>query len=157
MPACDRKRHDLTPSMSQTRPRIIPVLSRLRLRSCGRRCAAELPGAGDCCGRHVNQHDAPWLSTKDHRPTERSAMVVREQRAGLPPGGTSAWHTSRARWTPPEQDQAGSLNSSLIHVRIPRSTADHRQATTRAGDQYGQPWTVILNPEKRKVGSSTLL
>ena len=48
-----------------------------------------------------------------------------------------------------------SLISSLIHVRLPRSITGHRRVPSRSGDQRGQPWTVMLNPEKRKVGGST--
>ncbi len=43
----------------------------------------------------------------------------------------------------------GSLISSLIHVRVPRFTTGRSRAPSRAGDHHGQPWTVILNPEKR--------
>ncbi len=49
------------------------------------------------------------------------------------------------------RSQIRSLIPSLIHVRVPRSITGYRRAPSRAGDQHGQPWTVILNPEKRKV------
>jgi hypothetical protein len=49
-----------------------------------------------------------------------------------------------------------SLIPSLIHVRVSRSITVCRQVLSRAGDQHGQPWTVVFDPEKRKVGSSIL-
>ncbi len=45
----------------------------------------------------------------------------------------------------------GSLILSLIHVRVPRSITGRRRAPSRGGDQHGQPWTVIRNPEKSFV------
>ncbi len=45
--------------------------------------------------------------------------------------------------------QVRSLISSLLHVRIPRSITGHSRAPSRAGDQHGQPCTVIRNPEKK--------
>jgi hypothetical protein len=38
----------------------------------------------------------------------------------------------------------------------PQGSAGRSQAPSRQRDQHGQPWTVILNPEKRKVGSPIL-
>src|SRR6266496_1157197 len=48
----------------------------------------------------------------------------------------------------------GSLILSLIHVRVPRYITGYYRAASRHGDQHGQLWTAILNPEKRKVGGS---
>jgi hypothetical protein len=48
----------------------------------------------------------------------------------------------------------GSLILSLIHVRVPRYITGYYRAASRHGDQHGQLWTAILNPEKRKLESS---
>ena len=47
-----------------------------------------------------------------------------------------------------------SLIPSLIHVRVPGSITVYYRALSRAIDRHGRPWTVILNPEKRKVGAA---
>src|SRR6185312_6121290 len=48
-----------------------------------------------------------------------------------------------------------SLIPSLIHVRAGPSIRGHRTCARRQGDQDGPSWTMVLNPEKRKVGGST--
>ena len=48
-----------------------------------------------------------------------------------------------------------SLISSLIHARAFQSITGYRGSLNKLRDQPGQPWIVILNPEKRKVGGST--
>ena len=40
----------------------------------------------------------------------------------------------------------------FVYLGPSRAAAGSRD---RPGDQHGQRWTVILNPEKRKVGGST--
>ena len=54
-----------------------------------------------------------------------------------------------------ERRLGGSLIYSLVHVRVPRSIDGCYRLLSRRRDVHGQFWTVILNPEKRKVGSST--
>jgi hypothetical protein len=51
--------------------------------------------------------------------------------------------------------ELGSLIPSLIHPRAPASIDVHRMPLSRQGDLRGQSCTMILNPEKRKVGGST--
>jgi hypothetical protein len=48
-----------------------------------------------------------------------------------------------------------SLILSLIHLRTPASIGVHPMPLSRQTDLHGQSWTVVLNPEKRKVGGST--
>ncbi len=38
---------------------------------------------------------------------------------------------------------------------LPASISVYRRSLSSQGDQCGRSWTVILNPEKRKVGGST--
>jgi hypothetical protein len=43
----------------------------------------------------------------------------------------------------------------LIHARASQAFTGQRHVLSRPADWYGQPWTAILNAEKRKVGGST--
>ena len=49
-----------------------------------------------------------------------------------------------------------SLIPSLIHPRAPTSIGVYRRSLSRQVHLSGRSCTVILNPEKRKVGSSIL-
>ena len=48
-----------------------------------------------------------------------------------------------------------SLIPSLIHLRTPMPIGVHHRSLSSQRDLYDRSCTVILNPEKRKVGGST--
>src|ERR1035437_6205358 len=88
--------------------------------------------------------------------TRRSSFYPRAGPAHCPELGAADALSERGTECGDHQrtGQVRSLIPSLIHVRVPESTGGCRRVPSRAGDQHGQPWTVILNPEKRKVGGS---
>ena len=106
--------------------------------------SADLTCAADLCGPTRTRLGQAFIREQDPHAARNWVPPVR-----CPRGRTNCSDHQRT-------GQVRSLISSLIHVRVPRSTTGCRWVPSRAGDQRGQPWTVILNPEKRKVGSPIL-